>query len=501
MTQEILTIDQETLYNEQRTMLDEDEESLGDYIGLSKAWKMLNLPRQVNIPLEKLGQSAEEIEDYKITDMANAKRLVKLYGDKARYVPAWNNWIIWNGKYWERDDALKIVNLAKQTVVSMYDQTSSIADAAKRTEFAKNIPKCEGSYKIKAMIELARSDAVTKHDEFDTHPMLFNCQNGTLDLTTGKLKSFDPKDMLTKFSDVRYDPNAKCPKWLQSLHKAFQGSEGLIRYYQKLAGYTMTGSTQEQCFFLLWGSGANLKTTLLNMQEAVLGDYARKADTNSFMKKDSRSASGDLVRLRSARFVKAIESDVGQRLAENLIKTVCGDDGLVCRKLYEDEQEYNVEFKLLLATNNKPRIDGTELGIWRKVKLIPFTFTMPDKERVKDYHKILIAEELSGVLNWMLEGCMLWQKEGLKDCTEVSDATAEYKTENDSVAKFLNAMTVRETGLKISARMTYTAYKQYCDEMGEYEKPVKEFKLEMENKNYKWRRESAGMMWLDLKLM
>lgn len=460
-------------------------------------WDEANL---INIsPLKP--QAIISDEELKITGITNAKRLVKLYGDKARYVPAWKNWIIWNGKHWERDDALRIVTLAKQTVVSMYDHASAIADPAQRTDFAKNILKCEGSNKIIEMIELARDDAVTQHDALDTLPMLLNCQNGTLDLTTGKLRPFDPKDMLTKITDVTYDPNAKCPKWLESLNKAFQGSEGLIKYYQKLAGYTMTGNTQEQCFFLLWGSGANLKTTLLNVQEAVLGDYARKADTSSFMKKDSRSASGDLVRLRGARFVKAIESDLGQKLAENLIKTVCGDDGIVCRQIYEREQEYNVEFKLLLATNNKPVINGTEKGIWRKVKLIPFTYTIPDKERVKDYHKILIAEELSGVLNWMLEGCMLWQKEGLGDCKEVSDATAIYKNENDSVAKFLNDSTVGEPGSKISASVTHAAYLQYCNEMGEYAKSVKEFKVEMENKNYEWRRESAGMMWLDLKLM
>jgi len=437
------------------------------------------------------------VNEESFTDITNAKRFVNKYGSVARYVPVWDSWVIWNGRYWERDRSLQILRLAKQTILPLYSQLSTIEDSDKRKSIFRGINSCESVARLKAMVELAKIDSVTKDNEFDTNLMLFNCHNGTLDLRTGELKPFNPNDKMTKISEVIFDKDAKCPKWLDTVSKAFHNSPELIKYYQKICGYTMTGNTKEQCFFIFWGSGKNLKSTILNVQEEVLGEYSILSDTSTFMKKDTRGTSGDLVRLRSARFVKAIESDMGQKLAESIIKTVCSDDGIVCRNLFESEQEYNVEFKLILATNNKPEIHGTDLGTWRRIKLVPFTYTagLDGSAVIQDYHKIIIGEELSGVLNWMLEGCLLWQKEGLVDCKEVSDATNEYMNENNSIGEFIQTEITRKANNDISNQDLYNNYCNYCDDNGIERRTIKEFKKELEKKGFVSERKKFGMIW------
>jgi putative DNA primase/helicase len=182
-----------------------------------------------------------------------------LYGDKIAWVGHWKQWVIWNGRYWEKDDSIHIVTLAKQVVQQMYELIPKFVppegSEMTKAELAKGIAGCDNMARINSMIESAKNEAYKSYEEFDTHPLLFNCANGTLHLETGELKMFNPKQMLTKISDVYYDENAECPKWKDTIGKAFKGNIETSHYFQKVCGYAMTGITKEQAFYILWGNG------------------------------------------------------------------------------------------------------------------------------------------------------------------------------------------------------------------------------------------------------
>lgn len=291
---------------------------------------------------------------------------------------------------------------------------------------------------IHAMIAMAASDLAIGSEELDTDPWLFNVENGTIDLRTGEMREHRREDFITKMAPVSFDPVADCPLWLKFLDQIFQDHTELPTYMQRLVGYCLTGVTEEHVLPFLHGVGANGKSTFIETVLKVFGfDYAMKAAPDLLMAKRGESHPTDRADLFGKRFVACVETEEGRRMAEALTKELTGGDRVRARRMREDFWEFTPTHHVWLAGNHKPTIVGTDNGIWRRIKLIPFDVVIPDAEQDKKLPAKL-ADELPGILNWALAGCLDWQREGMREPAIVQAATSEYSEEMDEVGQFID---------------------------------------------------------------
>jgi len=406
-----------------------------------------------SVSIEKL----QDDDKPRMTDTWNAKQFSNMFQGKILWCDPWNTWLIFKEGRWQRDDELKTVDLAKQVAKSMYERASQIDDDNERKAFVKWTLRTESRQALMNMIELAKPDLSVRPELLNVDKYLLNLRNGTYDLRNDKLLSYSPEDRLTMMANVEYDPDAKCPKWIEFLNKIFAGDQDLIGFVQKALGYSLTGDTGEDCFFIVYGTGANGKTTFLNTIETVLGDYAAQSRAETFLSKDRDTIPSDLARLKGRRFVVATEFPQGKVIAESLIKSLTGRDELTVRELFGKWFQYKPQFKIWLGTNHKPVVHDNSVGFWRRVKLIPFEVQIPVNERIRNFEDILL-EEASGILNWMLEGYREWSKNGLGDTEKIREATAEYRDENDVLRDFLEERCIEDPNASISKKELYQAY-------------------------------------------
>jgi putative DNA primase/helicase len=402
------------------------------------------------------------------TQLGNARRLVQQHGDRIRYVHPWRRWLVYGGGRWAPDDTGKLERLAKQTVLNIVQEAIAADADAERQELLKWAARSQSLAQIRAMIDLAASEPGIPilPDQLDADPWLLNVENGTLDLRTGALRPHDAADLITKISPVTWDPDSEAPTWRAFLDQILPGDPQLLGFLQRAIGYSLTGDTGEQVLFFLHGRGCNGKSTLLETLRALLGDYGLQADVGTFLERRRDGASNDLARLRSARFVAAIEASEGQRLAEGLVKQLTGGDTISARMLYSEYFEYRPQFKLWLAANHKPVIRGTDHAIWRRIRLVPFMVTIAEAERDPELPAKL-RSELPGVLRWAVEGCLSWRRRGLGTPPAVHTATESYRLEMDVLAAFLDECCEVGPSLKAPATPLYEAYRRWCDRNGE----------------------------------
>ncbi|HYU47276.1 MAG TPA: phage/plasmid primase, P4 family, partial [Terriglobales bacterium] len=259
-----------------------------------------------------------------------------------------------------------------------------------------------------------------------------------LNLKTGTLQPHCREDLLTKCLPIAYDPNAECPTWLDFLKTIMANNAALITFLQRAIGYSLTGDTSEQCLFIAHGSGSNGKSTFLEVLQALLGDYAESTPSASLLAKDRHDGiPNDIARLRGARLVTAVEIGEGKRLNEELVKRLTGQDTMTARFLFAEFFDFHAEFKLWIACNHLPTIRGTDHAIWRRIRLIPFTVTIPDEQQDKKLPGKLQAE-LPGILRWAIQGCLAWQEQELSTPSEVIAATKDYRALMDVIGGVLS---------------------------------------------------------------
>lgn len=297
-----------------------------------------------------------------------------------------------------------------------------------------------------------------------------------IDLRTGELIPHRREDLCTKIVQIAYDPDAQCPLFKQFLRQILKNNPELINFLQRSIGYALTGSTVEQVLFILWGGGANGKSTFLEVIRALLAEYGRTADAALLMHKNHDGVRNDVARLAGARFVSTSETEAGRHLAEVLVKQLTGGDKVAARFLYSEFFEFDAQFKLFLTTNHKPVIRGTDNAIWRRIRLVPFEVTIPQEKQDKEL-PLKLRAELPGILAWAVRGCLRWQKSGLGQPEKVSTATAAYREEMDVIGAFLkDRCAVREDAMAVPGQL-YAAYKRWCEDTGE--RPLTQSKLGM----------------------
>jgi putative DNA primase/helicase len=436
------------------------------------------------------------------TDLGNAERLRFRHGKSIRFSKAMDRWFIWDGRRFRPDERLEIHGRAAETVRSIYREAAKESDSDRRNKIVQHAVKSESRGAISAMVDLARHMApiAITPEQLDTDPWLFNCQNGTLDLRTRKIREHRREDLITKLAPVPYFPNTKCPRWLEFLHTIMDGNENLIRFLQRAVGYCLTGDTSERVLFFPYGQGRNGKSTFLETIHRLTGDYGMKTPRETLMHSGKEAGiPNDIARLAGARYVYASETKEGGRLNEEQVKNLTGEQTLTARFLYAEIFEFRRQFKLWLASNHKPIIRGADHGIWDRMKLIPFTVRIPeDKVIARTELDTRFTRELPGILTWAVEGCRDYLEHGLGTPAEVEQATSSYQAEMDVLSQFLEECCEQRQHHEIRASLLYRAYVQWVRSRGEFEMTQTAFGTRLSERGFERTHRASGWFYLGI---
>lgn len=433
------------------------------------------------------------IEPTHCTDAGNAIRFARQFYEDAVYVPEAGNWFVWNGQTWQEDQgSVFMLRFAKETARRIFAEAHKADDGTAETKPIRDgllnwAMLSESQARLEAMIKSAKTTCRTMHyQDFDADAMLFNAANCTIDLRTGKpvedpsqfkLKSYHRrKDFITKISPVKYDPEASVggSRWERFLLEIMDGDSEKVAFLQRMIGYALTGLCDEECFFVLWGSGRNGKSKFVEAISYVLGDYYKVASFDTFVAKRHEEKLNDIAGFRGARFISASESEHSKRLAEAKIKRMTGRDPVVGEFKYQEQFSYVPQYKIVLVSNYKPKVVGTDDGIWERMHLVPFTrFFRPEERDAKLPDKL--RAEASVILKWAIEGCLMWQWQGLNPPESIRQATKEYRQEQNVLGHFIEDRCVQGDNSWVSKGILYDAYKPWAERMGEFIMPMAEF--------------------------
>ena len=403
------------------------------------------------------------------SDLANAERLADAHGADIRYVGTWGKWKTWDGTRWRDDDTGELMRRASDVARKTHVQAKNAYekrgdDAAKAfLAFAK---KSQDAAKLTAAIKVTSSlpSIAIHHADLDRDPWLLNARNGTIDLRTGELRAHRREDLLSKMIGCPYDARARCPIWDAFLLRVMGGDRELVQYLQRLIGYALTGETSDHVLAFFFGGGANGKTTFLQIIREMMGDYAIPAPRGLLFAGGNRHPT-ELAALHGARFVVCAEVAQGAAFDEALVKDLTGGDAISARRMNEDFWHFTPTHKLFLAGNHRPVVRGDDDGIWRRVKLIPWTVTIPKEDRDATLRDRLRAE-LTGILRWAVEGCRTWLEHGLGEPSAVTKATSGYRAESDYLGQFLNERCRFAPGASVPCKDLREAYEEWCKELG-----------------------------------
>lgn len=453
-----------------------------------------------------------------LNDLGNARRLVKKFGDRIKYCSDGGYWIVWDGTRWAKDKTGGLVRMASSIVDDMSEESNRLLDSASSDDdfriarnYERHATQSGNHRRILAMISQSEStDGIcVLAGDLDADPWLFNCANGTIDLRIGVLRPHNQANLITKISPVSFEPNATSPTWEKFISEVFQGDEELISFVQQAGGYTLTGDTREQVFFILYGLGSNGKSTLIEALREIMGDYQTKTQTDTLTEKRSPSSgpNNDIAALHGARFVSAIEANANRKLAESLVKELTGDDTVTARFLHKEFFEFKPQFKLWLACNHAPKIEGQDAGIWRRVRVIPFNvrFYRPEESATGPYRdgtlKDRLREEYSGVLSWLVQGCLDWQRYGLSSPESVMAATSEQRTTMDPLGGFFAEYCVINPKCQVQATELYQEYLKWSDATRERAMSQRWFGLRLaERGSFIKEQHRDGIYWIGIGL-
>lgn len=376
-----------------------------------------------------------------LSDITNAELFTDMNKNNLRWCRDYGGWFLFNGKVWRKDNNDKIKTFAVKTI----DKLTEICYAAKGDIAHAHLKRSSSNAGLNAMIDCSKGFIGCSVEDFDANELLFNCNNGTINIETREFRTFQPSDMLTKMGYVDYVEDAKCPLWLKFLDEIFLSDKEIIEFMQRVIGYSMTNSTIEQCMFIFYGQGRNGKSKFIESIFNIMGDYAMNCPSQTFAVKQNPGIPNDVARLKGARMVTAIESNQNVYLDESMIKQMTGGDRITARFLNKEFFEFNPTFKIFFATNHKPRIRGTDTGIWRRIHMIPFLLNITEEQEDRQLGEKL-RKEASGIFNWMLDGYRAYKEQGLNVPSKIKEHTQLYREEEDDIGKFLKEECIIQKG-------------------------------------------------------
>jgi putative DNA primase/helicase len=440
----------------------------------------------------------ETLDGITDTDVANAKRLATRHGQDLRFTSE-RGFFVYDGRRWVCDEKqVRVQAFAKSTALSIYDEIKDSSD--QRTMF-RHAKKSQSKAAIDAMIWLVRSepDIAISLNDFDADSDLFNVANGTVNLDTCGLRPHRREDLISNMVDVKFDPDAGCELWDAFVWRVTDRNEDLYNYLRRFVGYLLGGDTSDQSLHFLYGVGANGKSVFCEVLMRLLGDYAVAVSPELIMTRRHGGIPNDIARLRGVRAALMNETSQGSRFDEAKLKDLTGGDTLTARFLHHEFFDFRPSHKLVIRGNHKPVINGTDEGIWRRLRLVPFSVQIPLDEQ--DRHLLSKLEvELPGILQWSLKGYAEWREKGLQPPSIITEAVAQYRTESDTLGRFIEECCEARNLGQVKSSTFFKRYQQFCEQSAERWMPSKDLPHEMQRRGFQWKRTNAGGLFLGIEL-
>lgn len=399
-----------------------------------------------------------------LTDSSHAQRFAETYGAHLRYNHRRGVWLIFDGLRWHTDTDGEVYRLALDFIRGRQATALTVADRKLKDRLLKFLIAAESKPAIDRLVSGARNfpPIADAGDHWNVDPWLSGTPNGVLDWRTGTVREGDPADRITRSLGVPYDPDATAPRWHRFLDEVFEADQDVIAFVHRYLGYACTGITSEQVLALFWGRGSNGKGVLMHLVGWVLGEYFYNMSFSTLELKQRAAIPNDVAALEGMRIVTASESgDV--RLNEPRVKALTGADPVTARYLYSEPFTFTPTAKFILATNTKPIVLDNSFGFWRRLKLIPFTRCFSGSARDGHLEEYLKRHEGPGILNWLIDGCLAWQRDGLGEPAVIRDATDEYRADSDPIADFVAEGCEPDRDSVTPAGELFVAYTKWAD--------------------------------------
>ena len=390
-----------------------------------------------------------------LTHYGNALRFVHAYKNEYKYHPVYGKWYKWNGVVWSSDVDGQVVRSFHIQNMLLSNMAESVEDKKLRGLISS---WCKSS---ESFNNLYSSERIAKHllsfsTGWDEKSYLFPVANGVIDLKTGELITPEPSDLLTLQSPVVYNNSADCPLWSKFIEECFDGDYDLEHYIQKALGYSLTGNNKEQVIFIGYGTGSNGKSTMLRTLHKILGTFGHTAARTTFQANKYNDSTSDIAQLVSKRFVSWSETRMSASLDEEKIKAITGGENQRARLMYQDFFEFQPILKLWMFFNHKPIARDDSQGFWRRIRIIPFNHVFDGSDKDID---VKLEAELPGILNWLIEGCLMWQQEGLFDLpTAIQEATGTYQIESNPISQWIDECVEENLESSTKASELYRSY-------------------------------------------
>ena len=411
---------------------------------------------------------------FNLTDSGNAELFASLYAGKVLFDHKQQRWLLWNDKRcrWQVDKESQVRLCARNAARQRFTWAAELpaAESDKRNAAMSWASESESSFRIETCLKEAKAEPgiADSGEQWDTDPMLLGVANGILNLKTGELRPGQPEDRITQFSPVKFDSEARCPLFEKFVSEVFEGDLTMIRYIQRIAGYSLTGDVSEKAVFVHHGEGDNGKTTLMKIIGSVLGRQL-SAILNASALDSKHQRLGDGHDLPGKRMAICEETKKVMVIDEARFKLWSGTGVLKCRGLYKDDFEYQPQFKIWIGCNDKPIIRDMTPAMWDRIHTIEYKCrfvehpTPTGKQKQIDRHlSRKLRAELPGILNWMLVGCLDWQRQGLNRPKEVIAATADYESASDPFNGFLSDCCELDPTFDVPKHELATAYEKWC---------------------------------------
>jgi len=453
-------------------------------------------------PREPRGQDLDEPLAWDPTETGNRDRFLKEHRAVVRYHKAMRSWFLYDGKVFNEVGIGGARELMRKTIDGIEREALAEGDLKDRIRKLKWAAASRKRSVYDNALELAWSDpsVFRQPDAFDKDPQLINCQNGVLNLETLEMAPHSVDQHLTKIAHANYDPGARCPRWLAFLDKIMGGDQDMIAFLQRAAGYSLTGDTGADAFFILYGTGANGKSTFIEVMRRILNNYFTATPFSTFTIGYGDS-SNDVAGLLGSRFVAASEGGESRRMDEERLKNITGGEVVSCRFLFKEYFSYKPTYKIWLSSNSRPNFRNYDEGIWRRIRLIPFDVTVPVGERVKNLAAKLFKEEADGIFTWAAAGAFAYYTlDGLGEPNKVEEATKEYRETSDVLGDFIRLHIIESPGSELSITEAHRVYSQMMSVEGQ--KPVAKhiFGKHMAHHGFKTEHTRAGNVYKGLAL-
>lgn len=408
------------------------------------------------------------------TDRGNADLIVARHRHRLRWAPSMGAWLRWDGCRWQTTEDH---GEALQAAIESVEAIEPVDDEARKHKKASLSRRA-----LEAAVMIARTDPAISApaDRLDADPWALNTPGGIVDLRTGQVRPCDPVELHTQATAVPYEPDAAAPRFRAFLEQTFDGDQAMIGYLQRLAGYSAAGIVTHHVLPFLHGGGGNGKSVFLDVVTRVLGTYAAPAPPG-FLLAGGRQDESAIARLKGLRLVYASEVNQTDKFDEAKVKMLTGGDAITARHLYARHFTFIPSHTLWLMGNHQPRVQAGGESFWRRLRLIPFTRTVPAAERVENLARIIIDTEGPGVLAWIVEGARQALSGGLREPAEVIAATADYAAEEDHLGRFVEER-LRVGGgqhVRVDQRLVRDAYEAWCREESEQALPPSPYGREL----------------------